>query len=329
MKKLTNKILLGLLFLVLIESYVIVNLNGKLHRITKELFRLQSEDSIDISNINDVIKEESDNKNNEADQLAENECPCQDKSIVLSPEINLNELLKRYKLNSAESQDTKSQNKKINKKDEFILTVLPVILENRNKLLATYENLIEIKKNNSISDEDNKEWLKTLYTFYGLEEGNIDELIFAVKPNPISLTLAQTALETGWGTSRFYLKGNNLFHIVSTDKNSEKRIKVDSDGDETYFKIYDSHIESVDDYMATIAVSPTYKNFRQKRKETDDPFELANELGSYSELKHEYIRRLKLTIKANNFQRYNVNNSMELNEEENDDDKLKGISEIE
>ena len=39
----------------------------------------------------------------------------------------------------------------------------------------------------------------------------LDELLIKVDKVPVSLALAQAAIESGWGTSRFAQEGNALF----------------------------------------------------------------------------------------------------------------------
>ncbi len=317
MGKLAPRILLGLMLLVLLESYYIINLNNQVEILNRELSITKSDEIIDFKENMPVNNRYLDGemKNIDNGDQIDDDCPCVGRTLTLIPSNNLDELTKKYKLNDKNSDLQSDNSKKLSKKELFIATVLPVIIENRTKLLATYESLLAIKDHNLTSDEDG-EWLKALYSFYEIENGKLDELLLAVKPHPISIILAQASLETAWGTSRFFLKGNNIFHVVSTDPNSERRIKTESDNDEVYFKIYESYIDSVDDYMATIARSPLYKTFRKKRQEIDDPFKLVEELGIYSALREEYVRRLKLTIKANNFQKYdtdeNINNNIEI-----------------
>ena len=43
------------------------------------------------------------------------------------------------------------------------------------------------------------------------KKGWTDELLRRVAPIPVSIALAQAAIESGWGQSRFALEGNALF----------------------------------------------------------------------------------------------------------------------
>ncbi len=63
-------------------------------------------------------------------------------------------------------------------------------------------------------------------------------------------------------------------------------------------------MESVDDYMVILGRSPKYEDFRKTRMTIDNPYELIKHLKIYSELRDEYVRRLRIVIQANNFTRF-------------------------
>ena len=48
-------------------------------------------------------------------------------------------------------------------------------------------------------------------SLYGVESGNLGELLRRVDVVPVALALAQSAIESGWGTSRFARNGNAVF----------------------------------------------------------------------------------------------------------------------
>ena len=170
--------------------------------------------------------------------------------------------------------------------------------------MVTYKNLLDLKDANLT--ESDKEYLDNLYKLYRIKDRDIDKLILAVKPHPISVILAQAALESGWGTSRFFREGSNIFGIWSFDENEERIKAKGSNG--VYLKKYDSYVESVDDYMLILGRSPKYEEFRKARMETDDPNELIQYLKVYSELRDEYVRRLRIVIKANKFTKFDKGN---------------------
>jgi Bax protein len=56
--------------------------------------------------------------------------------------------------------------------------------------------------------------------------------------------------------------------------------------------------------MLMLGRNPRYLDFRKARFETDDPYELIKHLKNYSELRDEYIRRLRIVIKVNNLTKF-------------------------
>ena len=69
---------------------------------------------------------------------------------------------------------------------------------------------------------------------------------------PKQMLIAQAALETGWGSSRFANEGNNLFGIRTFDKDSEWLLPITWDQNKWIgwgVKVYESKCDSVKDYV--------------------------------------------------------------------------------
>jgi len=49
---------------------------------------------------------------------------------------------------------------------------------------------------------------------------NNRELLIRMKTHPVSIVLAQAAIESAWGESRFFKKGNNIFGMWSYNRKS-------------------------------------------------------------------------------------------------------------
>ena len=83
--------------------------------------------------------------------------------------------------------------------------------------------------------------------------------------HPNSIVLAQAAVESGWGKSRFFKEGNNVFGVWSYDPD-EPRIPASISREEyrAYLRKYSHIAESVMDYFKTIARAPAYAGFRRK-----------------------------------------------------------------
>lgn len=191
------------------------------------------------------------------------------------------------------------------KKARFIDLMLPAILvakfrirEHRRKV----KNLFDKAQQKNLPTADSL-YLDNKMETYRCED--IQELITKLHTHPPSIVLAQAALECGWGTSRFFVEGNNVFGIWSYDAD-EPRLKASySRGDKSvYVRKYDNLALSIQDYFRTISRVPAYQTFVQKRLETSDPFKLVPHLRDYSELREIYVKRLKNMIRLNEFTQY-------------------------
>ena len=140
-------------------------------------------------------------------------------------------------------------------------------------------------------------------------------LLERVNAIPVSIILAQGALESYWGSSRFSREGNSIFGmwtwktpgIVPARRDEGKTHKV---------KSYDSILASVRAYQLTLNRLEPYETFRKLRRFTDDPLILADGLELYSERGQEYVEEIKQVILFNNLQMYDtfVLNELPLNE---------------
>ena len=189
-----------------------------------------------------------------------------------------------------------------NKKQAFINIMLPSILlakhqleEDRNKVLALE------KKREPLSDEEER-YLVNLKKDYKCHTSK--ELLLRLSSHPTSIVLAQAAIESGWGTSRFYKEANNVFGVWSYNEN-EPRIKAmeDREGKSIYLRKYDVLSESIISYFKTIARGP-YSEFRTAREKISDVSILISYLKVYSELREEYVKKLGQLIQYNKFEKY-------------------------
>jgi len=132
-----------------------------------------------------------------------------------------------------------------------------------------------------------------------------DELYKNMELHPTSLIIAQAIVESGWGTSKFFQKANNVFGIWSFDKD-EKRISASETRGKKriYLKKYSSIHQSIYDYLLTIGHVSQYKSFREKRLQTQDPFTLVKYLDKYSERGKDYVKDIKNIIKSNQLTKY-------------------------
>ena len=118
---------------------------------------------------------------------------------------------------------------------------------------------------------------------------------------PKKIIIAQAALETGWGTSRFANEGNNLFGIRTFNKDSEWLLPIGWDQNKWIgwgVKVYNSKCDSVKDYIRIINTVFAYEEFRELRDQNADVYELVDTLDRYA-TKQTYTELVKKVIKYN------------------------------
>jgi Bax protein len=192
------------------------------------------------------------------------------------------------------------------KKEKFIDMLLPSVLTAAHGIEQTRERLeaIRERKRNgqAVAREDSLFLEKQLRAWKADSLQTLLNEKLITRPN--SIMLAQAALETGWGSSRFFVAANNTFGVWSFDED-ESRIQAHGtrDGTPVYVKKYDNLSASIIDYYKVIARGP-YDEYREARKRTRDPYQLVEYLYRYSELGQEYINRLKTVMRKADMKKY-------------------------
>ncbi|OGQ98728.1 MAG: hypothetical protein A2505_01995 [Deltaproteobacteria bacterium RIFOXYD12_FULL_55_16] len=124
-----------------------------------------------------------------------------------------------------------------------------------------------------------------------------------INPVPVSLIMAQGALESSWGGSRFSLEGNNLFGIRTWDNGGIVSAGRE-DGKALSFAAYASLLDSVRAYILMINRGPAYHDLRKIREETMNSLALVNGLRQYSERGTDYVTDLSQLIRSNDLHLY-------------------------
>jgi len=190
------------------------------------------------------------------------------------------------------------------KKNLFIKIILPLILEENNKVKLDRKKLFAIlnKSNNSAVE---KRWVNQKFKQYGVLNKDLLTLKIRMDIVPVSLAIAQAAKETGWGKSRFALEGNALFGQWTW---SGEGIKPAGADDDTTHKVMKFKVlkTSVKAYLRNLNTHSSYKRFRLIRavlrdnEKSLDSLILADYLDKYAETGEKYIIILKKIIKQNN-----------------------------
>ena len=138
----------------------------------------------------------------------------------------------------------------------------------------------------------------------------IDQLLLRVAVLPPSLVLAQAAIESAWGTSRFARQGNNLFGqwcyqkgcgLVPLQRSADSKHEVAK---------FDSVAAAVDAYLHNLNTHRAYKDLRVLRAELSTAessasgHQLAQTLLYYSELRQVYVDEVQAVIRINQLHGY-------------------------
>lgn len=181
--------------------------------------------------------------------------------------------------------------KSTNRQMVFLQTLLPIIVEANQgilKMRSDLEILQHKMRSGTKLSKDEKAWLALMYDDYRVKERNITALLKKVDIIPISLTLAQGILESGWGTSGLAQKANSLFGHTDGSKK---------------MKQFSTLVDTVEGYVKNLNKHPAYRSFRNKRaalRQGNKPLDahhLAEGLKSYSERGMAYVQDIRKIMK--------------------------------
>jgi len=187
------------------------------------------------------------------------------------------------------------------KKQKFFHMILPAILISKQRLKVKRNRAQTIINTTNPSAKDIA-FLEKQYKTYNTTDNR--ELLLRMETHPVSIVLAQAAIESAWGESRFFKKGNNIFGMWSYNRNEPRiRAKGKRNGKAVYVRKYATLSDAIDHYFEVIGRG-AYKNFRKQRDITKDPLQLVQYLVNYCELKEKYTRKLKKFIIANRLRKF-------------------------
>ena len=190
------------------------------------------------------------------------------------------------------------------RKEMFIKIVLPLVVKENNKIRIDRKRLFAILNKNSNTDIE-KKWLEKKYKQYGVRVGDLSTLKIRMDEIPVSMAIAQAAKETGWGTSRFALKGNALFGQWTWSGEGLKPKNAEKGEDHKVMKFHSLQL-SVRAYLRNLNTHSSYKNLRKartklrNRDKSLDSLILSKHLDKYAETGNEYVEVLQKIIIQNN-----------------------------
>ncbi len=195
-----------------------------------------------------------------------------------------------------EIKDTKTR------KTAFFNYLLPIV-ERENNKITIIRSLIQ-------NNQFNNRQVKKLAKKYRLKNTNKQALLDAVDVVPTSLVLAQAAIESNWGRSRFAQRWHNYFGIWCfkpgcgvVPKNRDKNAKHE-------VAHFSSTHKGVEYYLLNINRNNAYSLLRKIRAHKRQNnlklsgASLAEGLENYSGIGYEYIELVQGIIRQNNLGRF-------------------------
>ena len=194
-------------------------------------------------------------------------------------------------------------------KDSFIKIVLPLILASNEEISKRREVIRRAFENGDRATLE--KWAK-LYRIDVTDQDNITLmtlLLDRVDTIPVALALAQAAVESGWGTSRFAIQGNALFGQWAWRDHAGIR-PLNASNDRAVVRSFGSLLGSVGAYVHNLNTHANYQKFRKARSalrnrpKAGEAEILAKYLDRYAEIGHAYVKKLEVLIQSNDFGRF-------------------------
>ena len=204
------------------------------------------------------------------------------------------------------------------KKSVFIAILLPIALRG-NELVMEERKLMKIAfSTNNIFQIERFSKKYKVKNFKKINFSNLNrsglrtiklELLNKINTIPISLILAQSIIESGWGASRFAQEGNALFGQWTWKNDDGIKPKENLDANFSV-KDFKNLLESVNSYVLNLNTHPAYKelrNFRISQYNAGKSVtgnDMANFLEKYAEIGFKYITKVKNMIKKNQLSKF-------------------------
>jgi len=193
-------------------------------------------------------------------------------------------------------------------KRAFFEILRPLVQKENEKIekeRAFVISFFKALKSNPIADNNKLAKLTELAKKYRIKDiYNEKEYLIKIDQIPVSLVLAQAALESGWGKSRFARIANNIFGEWTWGKRGIVP-KHRAPGKKHKIKIFATIQDSIASYMLNLNRHRAYREFRLARymaKKAGRKFsgiEAAMTMHRYSQIGRRYTRLVATIIRKN------------------------------
>ena len=200
-------------------------------------------------------------------------------------------------------KDLKTLGNTAKKRELFIKIVLPLILDENEKIDNDRKKLFKILSKN-FNTVGERVWLKRRFKEYKIDDQDLSKLKMRMDIIPVSLALAQAANESGWGTSRFALEGNALFGQWTWSKKGISPSKKDKNKNHKVlqFQILKASVRA---YKNNLNTHNAYQEFRETRAKLKEEgkqvtgLDLAKYIKSYAAIGEKYVVLIEEIIRRN------------------------------
>lgn len=194
------------------------------------------------------------------------------------------------------------------RKAVFLRLMLPLVLNANERVLRQRAQLLVFDAKLAAGGElspDQQHRLEAIAAEYKTDSNRLDLLLRRVDAVPPSLALAQAAIESGWGTSRFVREGNAAFGQWTTAKHKGIVPNGRVAGKTHKIRSFDHLGDSVRSYIHNLNTHRAYAGLRDMRTSMRaEGKRLAGKnllpaMISYSEKKGAYLDLLRSVIRTN------------------------------
>lgn len=202
--------------------------------------------------------------------------------------------------------------------EEFVFEMLPVIrkvnAEITDQRKFANEIIQKLQQQANLSNQEKNDFIRLLRYYRMNPDVSVDsmvcspecldELFLKIDIIPEKIALAQAAIESSWGRSRFAREGNSYFGIRC--RRPGCGLEPEQAANEGFYvRSYQSLMEGVKHYAKFLNAGRYYDDFRKRRKVSRsngnelDPLYIVEGLQMYSVKRDAYINSLKTIIMYN------------------------------
>lgn len=200
------------------------------------------------------------------------------------------------------------------RKERFFDSLRPKVAGENERIRAQRERLKALHgrlDSGGSLDGGERRWLDELARRYRVNlpdrpgPGDLTPLLRKVDTVPTALVLAQAAIESNWGRSRFAREGNNLFGLWCFQEGCGL-VPLRREGGKSHEVENFSTVQAgVRQYLLNLNRHPRYEELRQRRAtarrdgRSPNATDLAAGLDGYSQRGQDYVREVRAVIRHN------------------------------